>query len=162
MVVRKTEEWLYVSGRWYETKIDRDGNNIKMYFWKNILEINENNLLTRYNGEESRRYPMVVYAPKIANFINRMRHNYIDPKKYDKKNPAPFRIKKWSLQFDDDPYTLSGVDKAKRIAKETLWDDYIECLKNRESLWIKPSDDNTKQKIVNLLNRLVKEKNNSI
>ena len=150
MVVRKTQEWLYVSGRWYETKIDRDGNNIKMYFWKNILEINENNLLTSYNGEESRRYPMVVYAPKIANFINRMRHNYIDSKKYDKNNPTPFCIKNWLLQFDDDPYKLSGLDRAKRVTKEKIWDDYIECLKNRESLWIKSSDNDTKQKIVNL------------
>ena len=71
------------------------------------------------------------------------------------KNLSPFCIKDWLLQFDDNPSKFSWKDWVKRIWAELVGDDYIECLKDWKSLWIDPSDEETKQKIADFLNVIV-------
>jgi len=96
-----------------------------------------------------------LFAPKISTFISRMRSNYIDKYLMDETNENPFSLdKNWNLVFDDDPRKLTWHDWFKRSLKEKLWDDTITCLNDRSELWI--NDDSTKQKIVDILNKLCK------
>ena len=155
---------LKVSSFGMDRKIDlsiEEGNVyiINIYDWNDKLEIPWWSLSKYYEYgwkvEEYSNFPFFLYWPKIANFISRMRHDYIDSKKYDMKNLSPFCIKDWLLQFDDNPSKFSWKDWVKRIWAELVGDDYIECLKDWKSLWIDPSDEETKQKIADFLNVIV-------
>lgn len=129
--------------------------------WNNQLSIDRTHLLTFYPYKEecikSEKFPLYLYGAKIANFINMMRNMYINPQKRDKKNKTPFRIIDWSLQFDDNPFTHKDLStQARRVGKQIKWDDYIECLRDWNSLWLDSWDNDTKQKIADFLNQLCK------
>ena len=143
--------------------------NIKERCWQIIiynnwieLSINKAKLLNKYKYDgktvENDQYPLLLYWAKIANFVNMMRNLYIDQKKWDENNNTPFCLVGWRLQFDDNPNSFKSADRIKRQCKELIWDDYIECLRDWESLGIDSSDDETKQKIVDFLNQLVENK----
>ena len=146
--------------------------NIKERGWQIIiynnwieLSIDKKKLLNKYEYDdktvENNQYPLLLYWAKIANFINMMRKFYINPKKRDKSNNKAFRIINWSLQFDDDPSTFGWRNRIRRKSAERFWDDYIECLNDRNSLWISNNDKNTKQKIANLLNQFLESRKTS-
>lgn len=150
-----------VSSYGFDTKLEERDWIIVVSVWTNELSINKWLLSNKYEYEEeviaNKNYPFYLYWAKIANFVNMMRKLYINPKKWDKQNKKTFCLIDWCLQFDDDSNTFEWRDKSKRKIKEKLGDDYIKCLKDWESLWIKSSDNKTQQKIVNFLNQLVRD-----
>ena len=103
---------------------------------------------------------ILINLPRISVFINKMRHDYMDIKKWDPNNIAPFSLwKSGEILFDDDPSKFSSIEYAQRIAKELLpigywYDDSINCLNDRSLLGIQATDTPTKQKIVDFLNKL--------
>lgn len=137
--------------------------NVIISLWKNKLNINKSHISDRYKYDgkniQDENFPFYLYWAKIANFINLMRKLYINKKSQDKSNDRPFRIINWSLQFDDNPLKLIWDKWRTRIWAELTWDDYIECLRNWWLLWISSSDNETKQKIADFLNKLIIEWN---
>ena len=141
-------------------------SNVRLY-------INTNSLKEKYKWEKNEKYKVNLYLPKIANFMNRIIHDYIDTEAWDKGNPSPFSINKtWDLVFDDDPYNVSldKVEDSERInmevewrerrkEKEKPWNHKLVCLRHRKELWI--DDKDTKNDIVNTLNNMVHEKINN-
>lgn len=141
---------IYLEEKWW---------NFVISLWENKLFIDKNRLSDSYEYEwkttQKEKYPLYLYWAKIANFINMMRKFYINTKSRDKKNNAPFAVKDWKLEFDDNPIKFSKKEMRKRIWASVIWDDTIVVLDDRSKLWISPSDGETKQKIVNFLNKLV-------
>ena len=158
LVTENENNTFKVSSYDLEMNIKERGWQIIIYNNGTKLSIDKEKLLNKYkyDGKTVDQYPLLLYWAKIANFINRMRKFYINPKKRDESNNKPFRIIDWSLQFDDDPSTFEWRDKIRREWAERFWDDYIECLNDWNSLWISNNDKNTQQKIADLLNQLVK------
>lgn len=131
--------------------------------WTKHLKINKSDLSKtyRYNWkyEKSENYPLYLYGVKIANFVNRMRKLYIDTEKRDKSNNKPFSISKdWYLQFDDNRKAHDGLRTRIWRMIESIWDDYIICLKDWSSLWVSSWDYSTKKKIADFLNEFVYHK----
>ena len=153
---------LKVSSYGLDTKVEERDWMVIISVWTNELYIDKSLLSNKYEYNReiiaNADYPFYLYWAKIANFVNMMRNFYINPKKWDEKNEAPFSLIDWVLQFDDNPKSFKSTDRIKRKFKELIWDDYIECLRDWESLWINPLDDEIKQKIVDFLNQLVENK----
>lgn len=94
-------------------------------------------------------YPLCLYWVKIANFINRMRHDYITPKKWANNRPFSF-WSKWCLYFNES--SSSSVWGFLRSLYR--WDETLTILKNNWdlSLWI--ISDTVKKDLANFLNDL--------
>ena len=136
------------------------------------LHIDTSKLSQKHNWEKNDRYNEYLYLPKIANFMNRMIHDYIDTEAWNKEKTSPFSLNKiWDLVFDDDPYSvnLDNIKNTERINMEAGWKerkkekgkplhDKLVCLRYRKELGI--NDKNTKESIINTLNNMVKEKVN--
>ena len=156
------ENELKVSSYGLDTKLEEKDWKIIISVWNNKIYISKAVLSNKYEYKgritSNKEYPFYLYWAKIANFVNMMRKFYIEPEKWDKKNYTPFCLVRWALQFDDNPNSFNFGTRIKRKWKELIWDDYIECLRDWESLGIDSSNDETKQKIVDFLNQLVKEK----
>ena len=139
-----------VKSRWKEAVIiEKKDKYVMKIQWKE-LEIPFSALSTEFNGDKNDLYRMYLYVPRISVLINRMRHDYIDDKKRDKKNNKPFTIKDWNLELDDDPSKFSWSDWRRRRTASLLFDDTITVLEDRSKLWIK--DNNFKYKVAEYLN----------
>jgi hypothetical protein len=118
--------------------------------WSEFLNLNADRF-DLYSKKESwqvmqsREY----YPILLSNFINRMRHDYINTKMWDWKNPFSLNSD-WELVFDDDN-SISWRANVTDFFKDT-----VTILKWRKTLWINPNDKDTKQKIVDFLNKLYK------
>ena len=137
---------------------------------KYSLWIDKNKLSEKYKREKNEKYKVNLYLPKIANFMHRMIHDYIDTEAWNKENSSPFSINfLWNLVFDDDPNNVN-LDKISSSERENLERERKErkksekipfkkdlvCLKDRSELWI--DDKETKREIVRVLNNMVNEK----
>lgn len=169
----KDKTWLsmdYFKNMWYTS-------NIYIKIWSKYLSLSKLKISPVYQNMVNTQFAMYLYAPRIATLINRMLHDYVDTKKWDKTNKHPFFIDEhWDLVFDDDPlafkrenndsrrdkfkwkYHNEFIDKCMNYVDAAysymadFKDDTITCLKNRSALWIDSRDIITKQKIADFLN----------
>ena len=93
----------------------------------------------------------VIYPQLIANFINKMRHDYIKPQLWAHSTPFGLSDDGY-LQFDDE-YTKSG-----RWYLKDAWDTNVCVLKNRETLGISNGDKSAKSTLITFLNLLYIQK----
>lgn len=148
MVINKDGKY-YVSGRGKKDTYITYYPDISIVVNNQTLSLSENVFSDKYNGKENLSFQKNLYPQRLAVFINKMRHDYIDPKKWG--SDSPFSIdKKGLMRFDDSIFTSD----IRRIWANLLWDTWVEALRDRSLLWIKPTDTDTKQKIVDFLNKL--------
>ena len=166
-IVPINEKWEVIPQRrpyTYRT-VSFSSSNCYMY-------IDTNKLSSKYKWAEDENYKVNLYLPKIANFVNRMIHDYIDTEAWNKENHSPFWINKaWWLILDDNPYNVNldkieelereNIEEERRKRKETekmpLKGDLV-CLKHRSELGIGIHDTQTKHEIVRVLNNMVNER----
>ena len=151
-IIGFTED-LTISSFWLETEVKEEKWKIIITSWENTLSINRENLSHSYEYEwdnnHNNNYPLYLYWSKIANFINRMKHDYINPKKWANNNPFSLDSK-WCLCFNE-WWTSSMWGFLRSLYK---WSKTLTILEDNweSSLWI--ISNNVKNDLVEFLNTL--------
>lgn len=139
-----------------DTSISFDENK------NSIININNNSLFldniifsNNYKWLKNDKLKNYFYPPRIAVFINKMRHDYIDKKLWNKWNLLPFSLwKNWELLFDYNLEKFSWNEYNKRLKDKIFSDWKINILKDWSLLWISQIDADSKQKIIFFLNQI--------
>ena len=161
VIVKKRNWCYYIDSRWKnDTYITFDNsnnnNNPTINIWNKKISFSEGIFSDSFMNDKNSSYKYCLYPPRLSVFINKMRNNYIDNKKYSKETKTPFGLSKnWNLLLTDDADSHEWTDYIKRKASSILWDKTINILEDWSLLWIDKNDDETKWKIINFLNSLI-------
>ncbi len=144
---------LTVSSFGLKTQLREKDWKIIIGSWKNAFSIDKKYLSNTYKYKweivKNDSYPLHLYWAKIANFINRMKHDYINPKKWANDSPFSFSSK-WYLCFNE-WWTSSMWGFIRSLYK---WSETLTVLKSdwKSALWI--TSNVAKKNLVNHLNTL--------
>lgn len=155
---------------WQDKTIEIKINELK-------LKLNKGKLSETFKNTHNKQYPVFLYWPRIALFIQKMRNLYMKEK--IGKGENPFQMDKlWDIVFipnlskiwsgnlmqdiggivSDITFNIIGEiwEKGGNIKNKYYSTEQrtVTVLKNRNLLWIDPHDTEIKQKIINFLNQL--------